>query len=311
MRIRPPAKGEPFHDDRLPPGMIRINNRESGEKNVFEAREVIDGGFLELVRYGIRRADDPLIVDSLKVVDHVLKIETPFGDSWRRYNHDGYGQKKDGGPFDGSGQGRAWPILTGERGHYELCAGNDFSKYIKAIEQFSSVGGMLPEQVWDYNDIPSRGMYRGRSAGSAQPLVWAHAEYLKLLRSAADGRVFDRIKAVEDRYAVAKEKRTFSNHTEIFEPGRPICSLISGHTLRIVDRESFRAVYTYDNWATTLTLESRSVGYSGSFVDIPTGVDQIGKITFTLAWPVQDQPDRWLGRNIDVAINEVPASTKV
>jgi glucoamylase len=116
---------------------------------------------------------------------------------------------------------------------------------------------------------------------------------------------------VEDRYAVAKEKRTFSNHTEIFEPGRPICSLISGHTLRIVDRESFRAVYTYDNWATTLTLESRSVGYSGSFVDIPTGVDQIGKITFTLAWPVQDQPDRWLGRNIDVAINEVPASTKV
>jgi glucoamylase len=311
MRIRPPAKGESFHDETIPAGMIRINNREPGERNVFEAREVIDGGFLELVRYGIRRPDDPLIVDSLKVVDHVLKIETPFGDSWRRYNHDGYGQKKDGGPYDGSGQGRAWPILTGERGHYELCAGSEFSRYIKAIEQFSSVGGMLPEQVWDYNDIPSRGMYRGRSAGSAQPLVWAHAEYLKLLRSAADGRVFDRIKAVEDRYAVAKEKRTFSNHIEIFEPGRPICSLLSGHTLRIVDRESFYAVYTYDNWATTLRVESRSVGFSGSFVDISTGADQIGKIMFTLAYPVEDQQDRWLGRNIDVAINAVPASTKV
>jgi glucoamylase len=264
-----------------------------------------------LVRYGIRRADDPLIVDSLKVVDHCLKIETPFGVSWRRYNHDGYGQKKDGGPFDGSGQGRAWPILTGERGHYELCAGNDFSKYIKAIEQFSSVGGMLPEQVWDYNDIPSRGMYRGRSAGSAQPLVWAHAEYLKLLRSAADGRVFDRIQAVEDRYAVPKEKRTFSNRIEIFEPGRPIFSLPGGHTLRIVDTEHFRVVYTYDNWATTLSQDSRTIGYSRSFVDIPTGADQAGKITFTQAWPVEGQQDRWLGRNIDVAINEVPASTKV
>ncbi|WP_260735016.1 glycoside hydrolase family 15 protein [Tunturiibacter lichenicola] len=311
MRIRPPAQGEPFHDDSLPPGMIRINNREPGEKYEFEAREVIDGGFLELVRYGIRRPDDPLIVDSLKVVDHVLKIETPYGVSWRRYNHDGYGQKKDGGPYDGSGQGRAWPILTGERGHYELCAESDFTKYIKAIEQFSSVGGMLPEQVWDYDDIPSKGMYRGRSAGSAQPLVWAHAEYLKLLRSAADGRVFDRIQVVEERYAVPKGKRSFSNHIEIFEPTRPISSILSGHTLRIVDREHFHVVYTYDNWATTLKLDSRSVGYSGSFVDIPTGKDQVGKITFTLAWPVEGQKDRWLGRNIDVAIHTVPASTKV
>src|SRR5271170_4952116 len=311
MRIRPPAEGEPFYNSQLPPGYIHINNREPGEKCDFEARAVVDAGFLELVRYGIRRADDPLIVDSLKVVDHCLKIETPFGDCWRRYNHDGYGQKKDGGPYDGSGQGRAWPILTGERGHYELCTGSDFSKYIMAIEQFSSVGGMLPEQVWDHDDIPSRGMYRGRSAGSAQPLVWAHSEYLKLLRSAADWRVFDRIQVVADRYAVPKGKRTFTNHIEIFEPNRPISSILSGHTLRIVNREPFRAVYTYDNWATTLRLESRSVGYSGSFVDIPTGVDQIGKITFTLAWPVEGQQDRWLGRNIDVAINEVPASTKV
>jgi glucoamylase len=261
--------------------------------------------------YGIRRADDPLIVDSLKVVDKCLKIETPFGVSWRRYNHDGYGEKKDGDAYDGSGQGRAWPILTGERAHYELCAGKAFGKYIKAMEEFSSIGGMLPEQVWDRDDIPSKGMYRGRSAGSAQPLVWAHAEYLKLLRSAAEGRVFDRIQAVEDRYAVPKEKRSFKNHIEIFEPGRPICSLFSGHTLRIVDRERFRVVYTYDNWATTLNLDSRSVGYSGSFADIPTGGDQVGKITFTLAWPVEGQQDRWMGRNIDVSINPVPASTKV
>jgi glucoamylase len=308
MRIRPPAAGEPFNNSQLPPGVIHINNREPGEKTDFEAREIIDGGFLELVRYGIRRADDPLIVDSLKVVDYCLKIETPFGDCWRRYNHDGYGQKKDGGPYDGSGQGRAWPILTGERGHYELGAGGDFVSHIKAIEQFSSVGGMLPEQVWDYDDLPSKGMFRGRSAGSAQPLVWAHAEYLKLLRSAADGRVFDRIKVVEDRYAGPRDKRSFTSRLEIFEIGRPITTIFAGYTLRIVDPEHFRIVYTFDNWATTLSLDSRSVGYPGSFVDLPVASDLTGNIAFTLAWPSQDQNDRWLGRNIEVSIVPLPAS---
>jgi glucoamylase len=308
VRIQPPAAGEPFYNDQLAPGCIRINNREPGERTEFEAREVVDAGFLELVRYGIRRADDPLIIDSLKVVDHVLKIETPFGDCWRRYNHDGYGQKKDGAPYDGSGQGRAWPILTGERGHYELCAGGSCSEYIKAIENFSSGGGMLPEQVWDYDDIPSRKMFRGRPAGSAQPLVWAHAEYLKLLRSASDGRVFDRISVVEARYTPADGKRTFTNHIEIFEVTRPLSTVIAGHTLRIADRRHFHVVYTFDNWATTLSKEARSVGYPGSFVDLPTTPDQGGNIIFTLSWTGPTGQDEWLGRNIDVSVIPPPAS---
>ncbi len=308
VRIVPPAPGEPFYNPGLPQGWIHINNREPGERCDFEAREVVDAGFLELVRYGIRRADDPLIVDSLKVVDRYLKIETPFGDCWRRYNHDGYGEKKDGGPYEGWGQGRAWPILTGERAHYELCAGHDFAPYIKAIEQFASTGGMLPEQVWDYADIPSKGMFIGRPAGSAQPLVWAHAEYLKLLRSAADGRVYDRISVVEERYGVAKGKRTFTNHIEIFEVTRPVSAIFGGHTLRIVDREHFHVAYTLDNWATTLTAESRSVGYPGSFADIPTPADWVGEIVFTLNWPGQDHQERWLGRNIDVSVIRMPES---
>jgi glucoamylase len=311
IRIRPPAAGEPFYNDQLAPGYIHINNREPGEKCDFEARAVVDAGFLELVRYGIRRADDPLIIDSLKVIDHCLKIETPFGTCWRRYNHDGYGQKKNGDAYDGSGQGRAWPILTGERAHYELCAGHEYTSHIKAIEQFSSTGGMLPEQIWDCADIPSKGMYLGRSAGSAQPLVWAHAEYLKLLRSAADGRVFDRISVVAARYAVEAGKRTFTNHIEIFEVTRPISTIFSGYTLRITDREHFRVVYTLNNWATTLSVEARSVGYPGSFVDISTTPEQTGHILFTLAWRGQDGQERWLGRNIDVAVVALPASTKV
>jgi glucoamylase len=306
MRVCPPCPGEPFHDPSVPVGSFRLANRSPGERYEFEAREVVDGGFLELVRYGIRRADDPLIIDSLKVVDHCLKIDTPYGPCWRRYNHDGYGQKKDGGPYDGWGQGRAWPLLAGERAHYELAADNRYTPLITAMERFSSMGGMLPEQIWDSEDMPSEGLFLGRSAGSAQPLVWAHSEYLKLLRSAADGRVFDRISAVEGRYAVAPGKRTFKNHTEIFQLGRPLATIVAGHTLRIVDPQRFRVVYTFDNWATTLNLDSSAVGYPGSFADISTDPQQMGTIVFTINWLGEGRRDRWLGRNVEVAIIPPP-----
>lgn len=307
MRIRPPALGESFHNDQVPPGMVLIANRAPDEKYVYEAREVIDPGFLELVRYGVRRADDPLIVDSLKVVDATLKIETPYGPSWRRYNHDGYGQRKDGGPYMGWGQGRAWPILTGERAHYELAAGNDVTHYISALERFSSVGGMLPEQIWDYADLPSEGMYFGRSAGSAQPLVWAHAEYLKLLRSVADGRVFDRISVVEKRYAVARDKRTFRSHLAIYQVSRPITVVVQGSSLRIMDANRFTVTYTFDQWATKGEVEARMVGRMGCFVDIPIGLKRTGAIVFTLYWP---EENRWLGHNCTVEIHaENPAQT--
>jgi len=311
MRIRPPAPGEPFYNDQIAPGHIHIANRGPDEKQDFEAREVIDAGFLELVRYGIRRADDPLIVDSLKVVDATIKMETPYGPCWRRYNHDGYGQKKDGGPYEGYGQGRAWPLLTGERAHYELAAGRPVASLISAFEKFSSNGGMLPEQIWDYTDLPSEGMYFGKSAGSAQPLVWAHSEYIKLLRSVSDGRIFDRISAVEERYAVAPGTRKFISKFEIFQIGRPVSSMLAGFTLRIVDRGRFRVVYTFDNWVTVNHLDSHSLGYFGFSADISTDASRDGTLIFTLCWPgsnqSQDQQDRWLGRNVNVSITSSSA----
>ena len=306
MRIRPPAEGQPFYNPNVPPGHIPIANRAPDEKSEFEAREVVDGGFLELVRYGIRRADDPLIVDSLKVIDAVLKIETPSGPVWRRYNHDGYGQRKDGGPYQGWGQGRAWPLLAGERAHYELALGRPVDHLIKAMESCSSAGGMLPEQVWDRADLPAEGMYFGKSAGSAQPLVWAHAEYIKLLRSVSDGQVFDRIPVVADRYAVAREKRTFTSTLEIFQLARPVTTLIAGITLRIVDRGHFQVRYSTDNWATNQTLEASAVGLAGSFVDIATRPGQTGAIVFTFCWIDDRQSPRWLGRNLEVTLEPSP-----
>ena len=303
MRIRPPAPGEPFYNPELKPGYIHIANRSPEEQSDFDAREVIDAGFLELVRLGIRRPDDPLIVDSLKVVDSCLKYETPYGPCWRRYNHDGYGQKKDGGPYMGWGQGRAWPLLGGERAHYELAAGHDPKPLITAFEKFSSVGGMLPEQVWDHADLPSAGMYEGRSAGSAQPLVWAHAEYLKLLRSVVDGKIFDTIPMVAERYAVRAEARSFASKVEIFQLGRPITEIPAGMTLRVCDAQPFKVVYTTDNWATNQTMEARVVGGVASYVDLPAPENSVAKICFTMQWTATASGEaRWLGRNLEVQI---------
>jgi glucoamylase len=299
MRLRPPCAGEPFHNPNIPPGHMLISNRGPGEKNVFEAREIVDAGFLELVRYGVRRADDPLIVDSLKVVDHVLKIDTPNGASWRRYNHDGYGQRKDGGPYMGWGQGRAWPLLGGERGHYELAAGRDVKPFIQAMEKFSSKGGMLPEQIWDREDYPQEDMYFGQSAGAAQPLVWAHSEYLKLLRSTVDGQVFDCISCVKDRYGVEPGKRTFESKLEIFQTSRPVKELAAGMTLRVADTEHFKMVYSLDGWKTVMKKESRGVGYAGFYADIDTVEGQEGKIELTFYWPGRD---KWLGWNFEVVV---------
>ncbi len=312
MRIRPPAPGEPFHNPALEPGFIHLANRGPGEQADFDAREVIDHGFLELVRYGIRRADDPLIVNSLKVVDHCLKYDTPYGPCWRRYNHDGYGQKKDGGPYNGWGQGRAWPLLGGERAHYELAAGHDVAPLIKAYEAFSSVGGMLPEQVWDHEDLPAAGMYEGRSAGSAQPLVWAHAEYVKLLRSVLDGKIYDLIPVVAERYAVEPGKRTFRSATEIFQILRPISEVPAGFTLRIIDRQRFSVVYTVDDWTTTLEATCQNVGFPGYLVDIQTPplTDGPNRLLFTLHWPADaEASERWLGHNVAIRLTPDSAGT--
>ena len=190
--------------------------------------------------------------------------------------------------------------MTSERARPELAAGVNVTPYIKALEQFSSIGGMLPEQVWDYADLPSEGLYFGRSAGSAQPLVWAHAEYVKLLRSVADGRVFDRISVVEERYGVPKDQRNFMSRMEIFQLSRPISAMVQGGTFRIIDARPFQVTWTVDDWATTIHTESTVVGPPGSFADICISPQTTGTLIFTLYWPGQD---RWLGRNVEVSIN--------
>jgi glucoamylase len=300
MRVRPPEKGEAYACESCGDETVHLNNRPPGTRFQFEAREIIDGGFLELVRYGIRRADDPLVVDSLKVVDAVLKRGLPQGAGWLRYNWDGYGQRPDGGPFEGWGQGRPWPLLTGERAHYELAAGNEIAPMIATYERFATAGQMMPEQVWDEANRLNDGLELGRPAGSAVPLVWAHAEYLKLLRSAVDGKVFDRIDCVYDRYCLPQGRKHLRSDLEIYSRRRPIQRIKAGQTLRILDDNRFEAVWSADEWKTTQIANSHPLGSAGYCADLATGSNaESGGLLWTLHWPEQG---RWLGYNVEVTI---------
>ena len=189
-------------------------------------------------------------------------------------------------------------MLIGERAHYELAAGHDVKPLIQALEGFSSAGGMLPEQIWDAADLPDKGMFFGRPSGSAMPLVWAHAEYLKLLRSVHDGRVFDRISVVEERYAAATEPRS-SEPVEVWSFLRQALTAAAGRRIRLLAEQPFELVWTSDGWATTTHGNSQPVASAGHYADIPTDKQQTGRVEWTFFWPVDHH---WEGRNFGVEL---------
>ncbi|HEU4834704.1 MAG TPA: glycoside hydrolase family 15 protein [Pyrinomonadaceae bacterium] len=163
---------------------------------VVDERKIVDAGFLELVRLGIKKPRDPLIVESLRLIDQLIKVKTPVGEAWYRYNHDAYGETPDGGNYDGrNGVGRLWALLTGERGEYELAVGDIASarKRLDALAGFANDGLMIPEQVWDRGQI-------GKGTGSATPLAWSMAQFIRLAMSIERGRNVETPGVVWERY---------------------------------------------------------------------------------------------------------------
>lgn len=297
IRIHPVALGDCSPDENPNHGAIAIANRPPSEPWQFPAKDVVDAGFLELVRYGIRKPGTALMDDSLRVIDAVLKVETPFGPCWRRYNHDGYGPGPNGRPYLTWGKGRAWPLLTGERGHYELAHGRDVKPYVEAMERFAGKGGMLPEQVWDEADCPEAGMYLGRPAGSAMPLMWAHAEYTKLLRSAADGRAFDFIPVVADRYLAGRGRTDL----EVWKPNRRVGRVSPGQTLRILRPTPFRLRWTLDQWHTCEDATAEANGLGIYSIDIPVPGGQKVPVLFTF---YLTERQAWEGRDFRVDVTD-------
>ena len=262
------------------------------------AREVVSPDALALVRFGLRAADDPRILNTLRVIDAVLKVETPFGPVWRRYNGDKYGEHEDGTAFDGSGVGRAWPLLTGERAHYEIAAGHreQAATLLATLEACGGDAGLIPEQIWDAADVPEHELRFGGPSGSAMPLVWAHAEHLKLTRSLADGRVYDMPSQTRQRYVTEQQRSAYAfwrfNHKRR--------TLAEGRRLRVETLVPARLHWSVDGWHTAHDTSARDTGIGIYVTDLPTETLPIGAtVLFTFYWP---EADRWEQRDFSVAI---------
>ena len=294
VRIAPPEECSAASPTQ---GFVPIKNRPPGETEA-PAAHIVSPDALALVRFGLRSPDDPRMRDTVKVIDALLKVETPFGPGWHRYNGDGYGEHDDGGAFDGTGRGRLWPLLTGERAHYELAAGRraEAERLLRTMACFANDGGMIPEQVWDATDIAERELFFGRPSGSATPLVWAHAEYIKLARSLRHGRVFDMPPQTFERYVAQKTTSTRA----LWRFNHKCRTIAAGCTLRIETLAPARIHWSGDDWRTAQDTDTQRSGLCVHYADLPTASLQAGtRVKFTFYWP---EPVRWEGVDFEVDI---------
>ena len=293
---------EPDQADAASPkhGFVPIKNRPPAESSA-SASLIVSPDALALVRFGLRAADDPRIVNTVTVIDAVLKVDTPRGLSWHRYNGDGYGEHDDGSPFDGTGTGRAWPLLTGERGHYEVAAGHRAraEELATAMEAFAGDGLLLPEQVWDATDIASRELFAGCASGSAQPLVWAHAEYLKLRRSIQEGRVFDQPPQTVARYVSGATRTT---PYAVWRFNQKIRTMTAGRILRVETLARAAVVWGINGWQQLQEQFTIDTGFGVYVADLgTTALPSGGSVELTFFW-VDEQ--RWEQTDFRVAVTE-------
>jgi glucan 1,4-alpha-glucosidase len=270
--LRISANGDP--EDAAP---LEINSNGG----THDEREIVDAGFLELVRLGIKAPDDPLIAKSLSVVDGAIKVRTPNGAAWYRYNHDAYGERADGRDYDAKqGRGRLWTLLTGERGEYELARGERglAREALDAMLGFANDGMMIPEQVWDRPQSPSAGLRFGEGTGSATPLAWAMAQFVRLACNLEEGRNVETPDIVAARYARGRMPLESDIHLEIADD-LALLDLETGTPLRIGGRLALgsRAFLFQGKGARTVWVDK-----DGSFrveAEVPLGESVIALAT--------------------------------
>ncbi len=295
VRIAPPEQA-----DAASPltGFVPIKNRPPGESDA-PATTIISPDALALVRFGLRSADDPRIVNTVRMIDATLRVDLPAGPVWKRYNGDGYGEHADGAPFDGTGVGRPWPLLTGERAHYELAAGRRSvaESLCNTFSRFASDGGLLPEQVWDGEEIPDRELAPGRPSGSAMPLVWAHSEYIKLRRSLADGHVFDMPPQPVERYQVLNVTSGFT----IWRFNHKCTEMRKGSTLRVELLAAATVHWSSDGWNRIVDTPTRDTGLGIFVADLDTAHAPAGAtVRLTFHWT---DGNTWDGHDYSILVS--------
>ncbi len=217
-----------------PPYFIRLS--KTGDPNAaisynvgnggptLDQRAVIDAGFLELSRLGDLAATDDAISGSLPVVDATLETITPNGPGWHRYNGDGYGDAATtGAPWapSGRGTGHLWPVLAAERAAYALQSG-DATTAATLVDGMASFGGgvgLIPEQDWELPDlapspfgtdptVASIGFTSDQPAGSASPLTWSAAAFVRMLGDLGAGQLLELPATTSSRYVARVQGET-------------------------------------------------------------------------------------------------------
>ena len=259
------------------------------------ASEVISPDVWGLVRYGLRAPHDPRIVATTEAIDASLKIETPYGPVWHRFNADGYGESTNGEAFSKIGVGRGWPLLTAERAHYEIACGrpDEALRLFGAMEGFAGDSGMLPEQVWDAADIPEKKLSLGRPTGSARPLAWAHAEHVQLLRSLRDRRVFNTPAVVRNRYVNTQNRPRYTPWRFNLQTLR----LLPDTILRIETDAEAQVRWTIGAESAESVMKLSPIGLY--YADLPAREGPADRITFTFYWI---DAQRWEGKEFEVLI---------
>ncbi|WP_437321653.1 glycoside hydrolase family 15 protein [Sorangium sp. So ce385] len=242
-----------------------------------DQRYIVDGGFLELVRMGVKRPDDASIVATMKIYDKILKRNIPGkGDAWFRYNYDAYGEENGGGNFDGDGgRGRLWPIFTAERGMYEIALsglGTQGSTYLAAVKAFSTPQGFIPEQVWSETtnvtgwivEKPANAT-AGTPTRSMSPLNWAMGEYISLLASIRAGKVVDVPSVVCSRYNACVVPPASGQASVVFNV---TASTVDGQHVYVTGNTA-----ALGNWNTALAIpvDPRSYPVWTNRVNLPAG----------------------------------------
>lgn len=275
------------------PERLKIANQPKDQPLRLPPSQVVSTGFLEAVRYGLRSADDPLIRESLKVVDGVLRRETPAGPAWYRYNEDGYGEQKDGRPFQGHGVGRLWPLLTAERAMYEVRAGNRPEDLVQALEAFAGPEKLLSEQVWD--GPPGK---PGTPTGSARPLLWAHAEYVKLLYALRHEQNLEFFPQLAERAAQSAPEAP-----RVWTENCPFPRFSPGFRWRIIQGQPFWLFWTTDGWETRRQTPSQALSEGVHLVDLQIPSSQRDPVEFTFFWT---DSQSWRGRNFRIEVDVEP-----
>jgi len=250
-----------------------------------DQRSVIDAGFLELVRLGLEPSNDMAVTESLPVVDATIEANTASGPGWHRYNGDGYGDgAADGHPWapSGRGTGHVWPLLTEERGEYDVSSGQASSALtlLTTMQNFASGAGLIPEQDWELPNlapspygtdptVASIGFQNGHPAGSAAPLTWSAGVYVRLLRDLTTNRLLEQPADTYSRYVAQQQGQTSLTVTSPPDQsgvnGSPV--IVSGTS--VPGNTIYVAATNTDNNSQT-TVVSTSTNPDGSFsVPVP------------------------------------------